>query len=167
VRRPIEEDAVTERARVRINLAQRELEIEGSETFLATYADRLEAMLNGLFVVEPTVPQTSAAPAAEPAGNDLGSFGEYLLRLPTSATEVDKMLTAGFWVQQQAADDAFATAEANRRLVEQGIKIGNPSQCVKQSVLARRAFAVQRGRFRVSQIGRQHLRQLLGPAVPE
>ena len=61
----------------------------------------------------------------------------------------------------------YATADANRRLVEQGIKLGNPSQCVRQSLTARRVFAVQRGRFRVSQLGRQYLRQLMGDAIPE
>ena len=74
------------------------------------------------------------------------------------------MLAAGYYVQQHAADDSFATADANKRLTEQGIKLGNPSQCVKQSVLSKRVFMVTRGRYRVSQHGRQHLRQLLGPS---
>jgi hypothetical protein len=72
------------------------------------------------------------------------------------------MLAAGFFVQQGAADDAFGTADANKKLTEQGVKLGNPSQCVKQSLLAKRVFMVQRGRYRVSQHGRAHLRQLLG-----
>jgi hypothetical protein len=33
--------------------------------------------------------------------------------------------------------------------------------------LAKRVFMVNRGRYRVSQHGRSHLRQLLGPVVPE
>jgi hypothetical protein len=78
------------------------------------------------------------------------------------------MLAAGYYVQRQSGDNAFSTADANRRLGEQGIRLGNPSQCVRQSLSARRVFAVQRGRFRVSQLGRQHLRQLLGgELVPE
>ena len=72
------------------------------------------------------------------------------------------MLAAGFYVQANSTDDAFATADANRRLTEQGIKLGNPSQCVKQSLLAKRVFLVSKGRYRVSQPGRAHLRQLLG-----
>ena len=65
--------------------------------------------------------------------------------------------------RRPVADDAFATGDANRRLTEQGIKLGNPSQCVKQSLLAKRVFLVSKGRYRVSQPGRAHLRQLLGP----
>lgn len=170
---------MSDRARVRINLGQREIEIEGSEAFVGSYAERLEALLESFTAAgeafaalpengaagEPILPD-QAIPVATSAAPDLGSFGEYMTRLPPTATEVDRMLAAGYWVQRQATDDAFATGEANRRLAEQGIKIGNPSQCVKQSVLARRVFSVQRGRFRVSQIGRAHLRHIIGPMIP-
>ena len=48
-------------------------------------------------------------------------------------------------------------------LTEQGIKVGNPSQCVKQSLLAKRVFAVERGRYRISQPGEEYVRRMLGP----
>lgn len=164
---------MTDRARVRVNLSQRELEIEGSESFVRSFGERLEALLEGLADGAWAEPSPVAAPATapgterppEPAAG-LGSFGEFLTHLPGSATDVDKILAAGVWGQSQSTDDCFATGEANKRLLEQGIKVGNASQCVKQSVLAKRVFVVQRGRFRVSQIGRQHLRQLMGAVVP-
>lgn len=157
-----------DRARLRISLGQREFEVEGSEAFVREFAPRFETLLERL--TSPPAAGASPAPQAGGEGDPapaLGTFGEYLLRLPANATDVDRMLAAGYFVQQQAADDSFATAEANRRLTEQGIKLGNPSQCVKQSVLAKRVFMVTRGRYRVSQHGRQHLRQLMGPIVPE
>jgi len=77
------------------------------------------------------------------------------------------MLAAGFYLQQLASDDSFATGDANKRLAEHGIKIGNASQCVRQSLAARRVFAVTRGRFRVSQQGRTYLKQLTNGAIPE
>ena len=152
-------------ARVRLDLGQRAFEVEGSESFVRELVDRLEAVLQ----VESGGESSSAdpPPVTTVTTPGLGSFGEFVQRLPDSATEVDRMLAAGFWVQRQSVDDAFATADANRRLVEQGIKLGNPSQCVRQSLTAKRVFAVQRGRFRVSQAGRQYLRQLMGDAVPE
>ena len=55
-----------------------------------------------------------------------------------------------------------ATGEANTLLTDQGIKVGNPSQCVKQNLVAKRVFKHQR-RYRVSQTGLDQLRQLLGP----
>jgi hypothetical protein len=160
-----------QRGRLRINLTQREFEVEGSEEFVRGFADRIQELLAQLDTPPP--PPAAPAPAArepaasDPNGAELGTFGEFLLRLPSSATDVDKMLAAGFYVQMGSADDAFATADANRRLTEQGIKLGNPSQCVKQSLLAKRVFLVSKGRYRVSQPGRAHLRQLLGPVVAD
>lgn len=160
-----------QQTRLRINLTQREFEVEGSEAFVRSFADRIEELFAALDS-QPTVnaPVTAADPPSSPAvenNTSLGSFGEFLLRLPSSATDVDKMLAAGFFVQMASVDDAFGTSDANRRLLEQGIKLGNPSQCVKQSLLAKRLFMLNKGRYRVSQPGRAYLRQLLGPVIPE
>ena len=161
-----------ERTRVRINLAQAEVEIEGSEGFVEGYRPLLEALLERLprEPVAESPPAADSAPPAPPAAApraELGPFGEFLHHLPSGATEVDRMLAAGYYLQQLSTDDSFATGDANRRLAEHGIKIGNPSQCVRQSLTARRVFAVSRGRFRVSQSGRAYLRQLTNGAVPE
>ena len=156
-------------ARLRINLAQREFEVEGSEPFVEGFVERVRE----LWRARRAPPETAGAvpppsrPQRLPPVTASGTFGEFILRLPPGSTDVDKMLAAGFWTQRASGDDAFATADANRRLTEQGIKLGNPSQCVKQSLLAKRVFMVLRGRYRVSQQGRAHLRQLLGPVVPE
>ena len=111
-------------------------------------------------------PVTSDEPAqastAVPNEQDLGNFGEYLHRLPSAATEVDKILAAGFYCETISADGSFSTAEANRRLVEHGIKVGNASQCVKQSLTARRVFTLAKGQYKVSQEGRRYLQRLIG-----
>jgi hypothetical protein len=162
--------ALGERTRVRINLAQAEIEVEGSESFVESFRPQLEALLDRL-PREPAAPpaadQVLAIPPAARAKTELGPFGEFLHHLPASATEVDRMLAAGYYLQQLSGDDSFATGDANKRLAEHGIKIGNPSQCVRQSLTARRVFAVARGRFRVSQTGRAYLRQLTNGTVPE
>lgn len=158
------ESPVSSMARIKLGLGPRCLEVEGEEEFVREMLDRYEALLDP---ASPVAGDVSGEPGRSD-GVELGSFGEFIQKLPSSATEVDRMLAAGFWVQRRSADDAFATAEASRRLAEQGIKLGNPSQCVRQSLAARRVFAVQRGRFRVSQTGRQHLRQLVGTEfIPE
>lgn len=163
-------------ARLRINLAQREFEVEGSEAFVRSFADRIEELMDQLESGSGAAPAPAAAapqgaPRGEPRGSEnssaLGSFGEFILQLPSSGTDVDKMLAAGFYVQLQSPDDAFGTADANKRLTEQGIKLGNPSQCVKQSLMAKRVFLVSKGRYRVSQPGRAYLRQLLGGTIPD
>jgi hypothetical protein len=166
---------MTERTRLRISVAGREFEVEGSEQFVREFVPRIESLLEYLGDLAAAPPEPVQAPPSaagggngtsatyeSSAGGTVGSFGEFMLRLPSSATDVDRMLAAGFFVQQGAPDDAFGTADANKKLTEQGIKLGNPSQCVKQSLIAKRVFMVQRGRYRVSQHGRAHLRQLLG-----
>ena len=154
---------MSERARLRVNLVQSEFEVEGSEEFVRTYAERFDALLDRLgnrpTPVEP-------APASKPAGSpgpaiEGKSLGELLHHLPRTATDVDRMLLAGYVAQLSSADSSFGTGEANTMLTEQGIKVGNPSQSVKQNVVAKRVFRHQR-RYRVSQIGLDHLRQLLG-----
>ena len=157
----------TDQAKLRVNLAQREFEVTGSEAFVREYADRIEALLELLAGSAP-LPMVASEPSVrEPEGETLGEFGAFVQRLPSTATEVDTMLAAGYFAQAVGSDDTFATAEANKRLLEQGIKLGNPSQCVRQSLIAKRVFLVGRGRFRVSQHGRAHLRQLLGPLIPD
>jgi hypothetical protein len=154
-----------DRARVKINLAEREIEIEGSEAFVGRWSERLEDMLAllGQTGAPPLPEPPESAADRPPAGEaELGPFGAFIQRLPNAATEVDKMLAAGFWSQGQSADQAFATSEASRLLAEHGVRIGNPSQCVRQSLMARRVFMVQKGRYRISQQGRGHLRQLMG-----
>jgi hypothetical protein len=155
-----------QRARLRINLAQGEFEVEGSESFVRAYAERLDQLLARL--TEQQVAAPKAPGSVRPDGDalpDAGTFGELLQRLPRTATDVDRMLVAGYFAQQRGADNGFATGEANTLLTEQGVKVGNPSQCVKQNLLAKRVFKHQ-GRYRVSQIGLDHLRQLVGAALP-
>lgn len=155
---------MSERARLRVNLAQSEFEVEGSEAFVRTYAERFDALLDRLNGRGPR-PTPAGAGASAPAvpGTPIGpeNLGELLHHLPRSATDVDRMLVAGYVAQSRDADRSFSTGEANALLTEQGVKIGNPSQSVKQNVVAKRVFRHQR-RYRVSQIGVDHLCQLLG-----
>ncbi|MFP4125710.1 MAG: hypothetical protein ACLFU0_03585 [Alphaproteobacteria bacterium] len=156
-------------ARLRVNLAQGEFEIEGDEDFVRAYAERIEALLDQLGppAAAPADPPPAAAPApagapVDPPAPGEPPFGELLQGLPRNATDVDRMLLAGLFLQRRAAERAFTTADANRLLLEHGVKLGNPSQSVKQNLVAKRAFAVQRGRYRVAQGGLGHLEQLTG-----
>ena len=163
---PDEDDCVNgSRARLKVNLAQREFEVEGTESFVRDWAGRIEALL-GRLDEAPADPQ--ARPGVEdpePAPAAPTSFGEWLHHLPRTATDVDRILVAGHFAQARSPDRSFATGEANHLLTEQGVKVGNPSQCVKQNLVAKRVFKLQ-GRYRVSQQGIDHLRQLFGAAWP-
>jgi hypothetical protein len=159
-----------QRARLRINLSQREFEVEGSEGFVSAYAERFDAWLAGLSgAPEPAAALEPAAPAPAPrlrvAAPAAGTFGELLHQLPRSASDVDRMLTAGYFAYLGSADKSFTTREANALLTEQGVKVGNPSQCVRQNLVAKRVFK-HLGRYRLSQSGLDYLRQMIGTELP-
>ena len=158
-----------QRTRLRINLSQREFEVEGSEAFVKGYAQRFDAWLGRLdhSVEAPpaTQPPKAARAPARAGGSGAETFGELLQRLPRAASDVDRMLAAGYFAHMRSADKSFSTGEANTLLTEQGVKVGNPSQCVRQNLAAKRVFK-HLGRYRVSQTGLDHLRQMLGDDLP-
>ena len=152
-------------ARLRINLTTREIEIEGSEAFVREYAEKFEELVASL--ANPPAPAGDAptpehAPADAPLAAGLPStFGEYLHMFPSDITDLDKMLIAGYYVQSQSQDNSFATANAHNLLKEQGIRLANAADCVKKNQKAKRIFALERGRFRVSKSGGEHISALL------
>jgi hypothetical protein len=153
-------------ARLRINLSQREFEVEGSEAFVNAYAGRFEGWLARFDrTTEPASP--TPEPHAELIAPQISadSFGELLHRLPRAASDVDRIMLAGYFSYLRSADKSFSTGEANTLLTEQGVKVGNPSQCVRQNLSAKRVFKHQ-GRYRVSHTGIDYLRQLLGAELP-
>lgn len=159
------------RARLKINLSQGEFEVEGSETFVGRYAERIDALFSKLprqqQTSEPAIAATTSGATTDANGESTmddtpSHIGEWLEHLPRSSTDVDRMLVAGYFAQLRSGDQSFGTGEANTLLTDQGIKVGNPSQCVKQNLVAKRVFRHQR-RYRVSQTGLDQLRQLLGP----
>jgi len=170
------------RTRLKINLSQGEFEVEGSEAFVERYAQRIDALFTNLEArrdVETTSTERPTTVTGLPIGTSVASetsggggaagngqapehLGEWLEHMPRSATDVDRMLLSGYYAQLRSADQCFGTGEANALLTDQGIKVGNPSQCIKQNLVAKRVFKHHR-RYRVSQTGLDQLRQLLGP----
>ncbi len=153
-----------QRARLRINLAQREFEVEGSEAFVEAYVERIDGWLARLDDGARPPPAARREPASKPLSAQ--TFGELLHQLPRAASDVDRMLAAGYFGHLRSPDRSFSTGEANTLLTEQGVKVGNPSQCVRQNLAAKRVFKHQ-GRYRVSQTGLDYLRQLLGAELPD
>src|SRR3712207_9300536 len=76
-----------QRTRLRINLSQREFEVEGSEEFVRGFAERFQEWLDAIDVAAPSASALPApfaaieARATEQAAS-FGSFGEFILRLP-------------------------------------------------------------------------------------
>ncbi len=156
--------------RIRVALASGELEVEGPEQFVAKYESDIRLLLERL--KDQPLPVKSADRGNGQAGaakvtSVIGSsseFGEVLHALPKGATGSDQILVAGYFVARGNADQTFSTNEANRLLVEQGIKLSNPSQSLRNNLTVKRVFKVG-SRFRVSNIGEQHVQSLVGAAI--
>ena len=145
-------------ARIRINVSAGEIEIEGTEAFVREYVDKFEDLFESL-KKRPQVapaPQKLALPeqVSVPAEAEIPEvFGEYLQRFPKSITDVDKVLVAAHFVQLHDSEKSFTTRSASKLLTEQGFKVANPSDCVKKNTKTKRVFALEKGKYRVSQLG--------------
>lgn len=156
----------TQKSRLRINLKEQELEVEGSEEFVREYAEKFEHLLSALGDLSGStaIPEAlSATPLAQQkVPSKLPSaFGEYLLQFPRSITDIDRMLIAAYYIQSNDPDIVFTTRSANTLLKEQGVKVANAADCVKKSTKTKRVFTVERGKYRVSQTGIEHINSLL------
>jgi hypothetical protein len=149
----------TNAARVRINLAAQEVEIAGPQSFVESFSETVTRLIGEIGSAEPRRPQLDG-PTREHDVPTHEGFGEALLRLSRSATDTDKILVAGYFAQEAVPNKTFSTSEANRLLTEQGIKLSNPSQSLKNNIVAKRVFKHQ-GKYRLSQQGIERARQLL------
>jgi hypothetical protein len=164
-------------ARLRVSLSTGEVEIEGTEAFVAQYdaaiqeilqrlaeapvaipAARSDSAQTGEAVASPAVPaqSTDAAPA-------LPEFGEALHRLPKGTSGTDQILIAGYYAASRNADRTFATGDASKLLIEQGIKLPNPSQSLKNNMDAKKVFKTGK-HFKLSREGNDRVSYLLGNA---
>jgi hypothetical protein len=155
--------------RIRIALAAGELEVEGTTEFVAGYDDAIRGMLTRLRDRQvpsagqgnSATPETSGAgPVSTSESREERQFGEVVHALPKGASGTDQILLAGYFASRSNSESTFSTAEANRLLVEQGIKLANASQSLKNNMSAKRVFKVG-NRFRVSRTGEQHVQSLI------
>lgn len=151
---------------IRICLSTGELEVAGDDEFIARFGDDVAAMLTRLRsqAVAPGQPGgdgggEQSAPDGQSGSAKQPEFGEVLHGLPNGATGTDQILLAGYFAQHNSKENSFATGEANALLVEQGVKLSNPSQSLKHSLTAKRVFKVG-SRYRISRTGEQHLQSL-------
>src|SRR5262249_52043521 len=88
------------------------------------------------------------------------TFGEFLHSVRDEVSDTDRMLIAGFYIQEKSPDRSFSTGAANDLLKEQGIKLGNASECSRRNLVAKRLFAISKGNFRISKDGFQRIQEL-------
>lgn len=150
--------------RIRVSLSAGEIEVEGTEAFVAKYDETINIILQRLREGK-TPPGPAPSPQPQPGGEQkvksLDGFGEALHGFANAATDTDKMLLAGSFAQGASADNAFATKAASELLIEQGVKPSNPSQCMTNNLKAKRVIKVGK-KYRVSKVGEAHLQKLGG-----
>lgn len=159
-------------ASVRISLTMGEIEITGTEEFVAKYDDYLSQLLERLkdVPVEKIVGKW-AKNGADSGGDggggredgdddgDLPEFGELLAQLPKGASGTDQILLAGFYAERQGSEGTFATVDASKLLVGQGIKLSNPTQSLNNNQSAKRVFKVGK-KWKIGKPGLEHLKSL-------
>jgi hypothetical protein len=153
--------------RIRINLSTKEFEVEGPEQFVKEYSDIIENMLLALSSPKVSVEERAVLtddlnlqPATEK--NEIPElFGEYFHLFPKDITDVERILIAGYFIQLKSEDKSFKTKEANELLLEQGIKVSNPADCVAKNKKVKRVYNLKTGIFKVSQTGIEHINNLL------
>jgi hypothetical protein len=159
---------VAEQARIRISLSAGELEVNGTQEFVAQYENAIRSLIGRLenepirpAVSSPDPTTGSGSRSASPQPDEKREFGEVLHALPSNASGPDRILVAGSYAQLASGDNTFSTGEANQLLLGQGVKLSNASQALKNAIAAKRVFKVG-GRYRVSKIGEEHLKTLIG-----
>ena len=155
-------------ARVRVSLTTGELEIEGSESFVSQYADSIGSVLKRLLEDGPSVPLPAAVPVITPVAAGSGPaptvstgdepFGQVLHSL-TSKSGTDQILLAGYYAAKSTSDGTFSTNDAHKLLIEQGVKLSNASQSMKNNLASKRAFKVG-SRFKIAKTGIEYLNTL-------
>jgi hypothetical protein len=145
--------------RIRGNRNAGELEIEGPADLVMEWWEKCWPLVStSATPVPPLRKQSIAATANLSETPDI--FGEFFHEFRSDVTDVDRVLIAAAFVQSKDAERAFSTKAANQLLIDQNIKLANPSEGVRRLLNAKRAFVVSDGKFRVSSTGLEHLDSL-------
>jgi hypothetical protein len=155
----------TQNTRLRINLNEREIEIEGSESFVREYAEKFETLLSSLTkspAPAPALQQTTPGVQTQSVVADLPTtFGEYFHKFPKSIADVDKILIAAYYAESQEADKFFTTGSAKKLLEDQKVSVANATDCVNKNMGKKYVFSVGKRKFRVSQPGVDYINSLI------
>jgi hypothetical protein len=153
--------------RIRLNLSQREIEIEGSEEFLNSYqelildyANRIKENTSAIDSSREKNFRKEEQKSLDHEPKEAFSFGEFFTKFPKNIKDVDRILIAGYFLQSSRESKSFSTREASALLLEQNIKLSNASAFLKSSLDTRKIFRLNNKDFRVSDIGIDYINSL-------
>lgn len=142
-------------AKIRINLSQAEIEIEGTEEFVEKHLKKVEEYLQLCKTIAPSKPpainvnpnsnvgQSNDSKKRENNDGQLSKiFGEWIHKMPSNATDQIKILFAGYYTQKNSEGNCFNASSVNQILKDHGIKVANSSTTVKRLNDAKKIFQI-------------------------
>jgi hypothetical protein len=162
------------KTRIKISLNTREIEWEGSESFIEKYQSLIEEIINK--VIDQSAPSDSQSSSQFKSSDDreinfnktgqneslilTESFGEFYIRFSKNISVSDKLLIAGFFVQSQGEEGSFSPKEAADLLNEQSVKVTNASAFIKSLQNSGKVYK-QGGRYKVHEKAIEYIKQLV------
>jgi len=137
--------------KIRINLSQAEIEIEGSEEFVEKHINKIDDyfQLSKIKIPTPHAPKALNS-NKEPSSNQSkkveeseglpSSFGEWIHKTPSNATDPVKVIFAGYYNQKHSENNSFSSSSVNILLKDHGIKVSNVSMTIKRLVEGKKIF---------------------------
>ncbi len=141
-------------AKIRINLSQSEIEIEGSEEFVEKHIKKIEDYLQLCEIKNHAKPAAKSVHSDEESSSNQSkkdreseeqlpsNFGEWIHKTPSNATDSVKVIFAGYYNQKHSESNSFNSSTVNQLLKDHGIKVANVSTTIKRLVDAKKIFQV-------------------------
>jgi hypothetical protein len=162
---------VDDRIRIRVNLSQGELELEGSAALLKQYEVTLQPLLEKLLAAPTKLVGSSKGSEKPPTASSTldipEAFGEFFHMVPKGAKKADQLLAAAFFVQQKSPDGIYTVADAASTLVNVGVKLSNPNEFNRLNKEAKLVFSMGPGKWKVADGGIDRLKSLLTELADE
>jgi hypothetical protein len=156
--------------RIRINLVDREFEADGdSEYIMSRFGDFISECMEIIKEKDDISAENKSPDLSKDTPSLRGdrnpsfpdSFGEYFSRFNRNTNNVEKLLIAGFFVQNRNSEGKFFTLkDVNEILLDTGIKLSNPSVFLSQNIATKRVFKVTGKNYRVSDSGAEYIQNL-------
>lgn len=167
---------MSETAKFKLNLKTGEVEIEGSEAFVERQIQQLETLIESVGLHTQQRDEGSGGAQFETSDSPISqqlatkeeqppaSFGEWMHTFRADINDLDKALITARYVQSQSPENDFKTSEVNKSLKDHGIKLSNPSGCLKRLGDKKLMFQTRKVGalkfMRVSVDGQKHLEGL-------
>ncbi len=155
---------MSENTRIRINIYTGEIEFEGTEEFVKNQLENLPLLMDNISKFIPKKQdrlqkmEEDTKPSKATITNEKiipDSFGEWFNSFPTKLQQTEQVLIAACYQQNCSEQTTFETGQANKLLLEQGIKVSNAADSLKALQQSKHVFIVgKRGKLNVYRVSK-------------